>query len=1752
MILPFVTQAAPAYEDDLALLPAHRRFRSLLDRACAFQLGDCVFAVPPELIRVRGEAAAQKTYPLRQPTPITTQAGYEEREIHVTLYVTTVEEINGFACPGPAGSVYHMDGLRPLIAMIQRCPLLPVVNQYLNLVHGIYAVMVSGVLVQTVEGFPGVLAVDLTMRPVAMEPYLMRASADFAAMINWPLFRWHYQRACGENVPGASDRQLPLITGDHMDDRLAVSVVDIDHISSDPNASVPYVSYPLPDGIYVRQVSVQFQNILAPLQTQLCREPTYQYFGAMETTVLMQLDCADQAAAQALADLRALTLSYARSHHNRIVTSPVKLYTDVLNVLGITDVMIESVDATTTADYPGLTQVTLGLSSFSPSQSRFERLSSYTPASAYPNLFDSLQTGDPTDLNFIEQSLLVEQYLATEQLYPDLDLPRYETVDAVVTAINAQRAQAGLPPIPGLPRDPEVASPQSHVDADFWMTYPGLSVAGTFDLSALDLPPDFLAMAAEPTANILHMEQVQGGTAPTTTVAGAASSGTLGSVPLSRLPHMTLQQINDFLYPRVEGKKVYSRWWTPSTNPYTNSGTANAWDAVMRTAEAFLKLQSETGVSAAFWIAVAAHESGWGTFGASETRRANSATASTWNFFSYDIGNASYKNLEDGIIRGGKDAYDDFVNGKHLDTIDQWSEVYPGPGEQLGWLTSVTEICVMALEKTGQNITMQVVKNWSREGARERARVALEQAGELHARPYQYFDIKNTVEQDYDKKPRQITDRNELLSACMHNMVRYNHRGRLTRAFPTFLLAIIDEGGMDVKGRKVFANYYLYHSLLSLDLIRERNNPADVLTMTLTNVYGTLNWRVRHTIPELTGVSNWWQRIMQGLQPNLADNTYLLEYRKKLLTHFDLRPGMRVHLRLGYSANPLMLPVVFNGNITEVEFGDTIEVIAQGDGRELLNQVVDQDGDAPYLGDTLASMLVNLFTRTSLSLLQKMALNQEWSSWIGARQASQVSAFGLEHWGPMRLKTVLGFTKTSVGEGGDRYGVQYERYKNVYPADFKENVYKKSERWAGVVQWLQTQQDRLAGALGFDQYDDDESLVYADVAGKTVWDLMKICETAAPGYVCYPVYHGFDSRVFFGRYLYNCIYGWRVKPGRQLKLGQSTKDDFEEVYRPFLQFHAVNSLSDIVGNGLRTTSDFPTVAVGIYGLGGKGNQQTVPEYADFAMRPDMQRVETVDLGIYRDNFGPDLITDFFIRTRDLAIAATRNHLAKRMGDMYTGEIIILGDPAMNPGDIMHLLDTYWNMGGNVWIDRVIHHMSVDGGFVTSIEPKLIALSLDQIQREQKAEYRIDGTDTAQLTGLLGDFSAGVSDYFRRSFAVSIGLIATGALRAALVPEATLAGAIGTTAGQVLSSSLRLVMGGALKAVGGTARFGMQALSDLFGVTFRHLPATNTATIQALGSSVSRALSAAQQMIDAASTIDLSRAGITNSLRVAAGATGTEAAGTLFAMNIPFLLTFVATWVLGEGLFYWWDGVVEKWTTSRHTVVILPLAYRYDVLVAGIEGWQNLIPGYPDPKYTVEEGTREEAEAKLGLHATDAPDEPSGLAYRQSTVRVTQGSDAGFEVIGSLPKVSYRFLSPFHEVPHQGVTSEFGPRSDVPEAGSFHYGIDLACPVGTPIYAIGAGTVTGTYYGDSTYGNWVTVEHRLPEGYRVESRYCHLSKIVVAVGDSVTAYTQIGESGNTGLSTGPHLHLGTRIDVNDSKGYRYCNPRDLLAPGALNG
>lgn len=154
-----------------------------------------------------------------------------------------------------------------------------------------------------------------------------------------------------------------------------------------------------------------------------------------------------------------------------------------------------------------------------------------------------------------------------------------------------------------------------------------------------------------------------------------------------------------------------------------------------------------------------------------------------------------------------------------------------------------------------------------------------------------------------------------------------------------------------------------------------------------------------------------------------------------------------------------------------------------------------------------------------------------------------------------------------------------------------------------------------------------------------------------------------------------------------------------------------------------------------------------------------------------------------------------------------------------------------------------------------------------------------------------------------------------------------------------------------------------------------------------------------------------------------------------------------------------------------------------------------------------------------------------------TGRVIEKEEITYEAV---PKIVERGtkIPPTYIKPISGgrLSSGFGGRKRPTKgASSYHRGIDWATPVGTAVMASSAGTVAKAGWG-SGYGYVVYINHA--DGR--QTRYGHLSKVLVSAGQKVSQGQKIALSGNTGVSTGPHVHFEILINGSQVNPLKYLN------------
>jgi len=142
-----------------------------------------------------------------------------------------------------------------------------------------------------------------------------------------------------------------------------------------------------------------------------------------------------------------------------------------------------------------------------------------------------------------------------------------------------------------------------------------------------------------------------------------------------------------------------------------------------------------------------------------------------------------------------------------------------------------------------------------------------------------------------------------------------DNTGSFDRAFPTFKLYFIEE---DAANWQLFDDFYSYSAVSEISIIKSKRAASDVAIIKLSNISGVLTNPNAVRDAELTGQNTVEEQDIRSL---------------------FLRPGLAIAIRMGYGTDPMSLPLVFMGSVSEVPAGEDIEVLCQGWGAELYNPV---------------------------------------------------------------------------------------------------------------------------------------------------------------------------------------------------------------------------------------------------------------------------------------------------------------------------------------------------------------------------------------------------------------------------------------------------------------------------------------------------------------------------------------------------------------------------------------------------------------------------------------------------------------------------------------------------------------------------------------------------------------------------------------------------------------------------------------------
>ncbi len=569
-----------------------------------------------------------------------------------------------------------------------------------------------------------------------------------------------------------------------------------------------------------------------------------------------------------------------------------------------------------------------------------------------------------------------------------------------------------------------------------------------------------------------------------------------------------------------------------------------------------------------------------------------------------------------------------------------------------------------------------------------------------------------------------------------YDMITSDMRGRMARAFPTFYMLFVDEG-REIGLWKLNDNFYNMSSISEITITKSRKIAADTCTVSMTNLFKTFTTddedgkEMAYDLETLSSIDNSFGDLWDSIfSPR---KLFLREYQERLeqnpIERAQLKPGVRIHVRMGYGGDAYSLPTVFNGVVTQVSTGEYINIVCQGDGVELTNPInsglkysedITNYGDIPIVKQIKNWATAGATPKTIMHgfLTTKGKWTRQLINKISSGRFFDDNPFGITHFGDPDFKNIFSNS---------------ECVQNIYEAYSTPNFNGDSPN-----------------AVTYMQYDyatNDIPKVSTQIIDKSFWDLMHVMAGVAPDYIASIIPFGLRSSVFYGLPHYYCAYEYMKDSDGRIK----------ERRKPFQQYHVYNSYSDIIENNISTSSEFmKTNAVGLYGLkGALGNMTTKrvgPIYADIDIYSEYQKSMTVDttfVSQYNGALSPlgtivpflnniledtNALVKYGIDNESIAFRITARALKDSVKEMYQGELITIGDPSVKPYDVMYLSDVYENMQGGCEVEAVTHILNSQTGFTSSI---YVDPMIDIDNRYYQVAHSLGISTLASCVGVCG-------------------------------------------------------------------------------------------------------------------------------------------------------------------------------------------------------------------------------------------------------------------------------------------------------------------------------------------------------------------------------------------------------------------------------
>jgi len=578
------------------------------------------------------------------------------------------------------------------------------------------------------------------------------------------------------------------------------------------------------------------------------------------------------------------------------------------------------------------------------------------------------------------------------------------------------------------------------------------------------------------------------------------------------------------------------------------------------------------------------------------------------------------------------------------------------------------------------------------------------------------------------------------------------HIGRLVSAFPTFYVSLID-GGRWYRYYKPWDHWYGLFGINEVEVHWSRNAPASVCTLVVNNLFGNLTNRMAEfeweslrnlSRQSIGSVINAYITRLDELITGTSATLWSL-WSQHMASLF-LKPGARLHVRMGYGSNASLLPIAFNGAIVEVPVdAPTLKIVALGDGWELEKEF---SPNASWFGKQVYRttgwfgqgrnprnlILEVLMPFKLLSQLVDVAMGKLTGLHLLTIGANP---FGIEHFGN---RTFLGVVGQDSGEVG--ISIYNPTLSRPYSRRYGD-MFQLFELWNSA---------------------ESKTMLGVQLERGTAWEVFKTAQRATPEYIVSPCPFGWEHRLFFGKPWFPFFYKYKSRNLLNLKFGdpagtvdidaRSLNEYFS--WKPFCQVHIITSQANLLENRIEASEDgmynqVQAIGAHIGTLSTNGPTASNVMCADTDIFPEHRRQTKVISGLLTTNiqkiedlasqaveaaaingaigaFGggiPGAVIGAAVGgfgTMGKALFFSRNilnsyaiqTLVEFMKDMYKGRITVLGDCSIKPYDLAYLSDDYNDMHGVIGVKGVTHRFGLRTGFVTDVQPDACVTSMDDV------------------------------------------------------------------------------------------------------------------------------------------------------------------------------------------------------------------------------------------------------------------------------------------------------------------------------------------------------------------------------------------------------------------------------------------------------